>query len=321
MKSRLCAFLLSLCLPMLCVSPAQAHTYKVTGYQPMTIEIGIEDGVIRAVVVTDHAETPGIGASVIEENLDELTGQAIDDASIDMVTLATLTCNAINEALALAAEDIAEDKIEDAAVPAATPPEAMAATASEPDPTLSPDPDPTQSPQPDPTPAPEAVASALRNGVQFGMDQQAVRDLEGSTPGQQRDTLLTYANKSSAGMECTIGYTFDRGALTSIYIRFTDTHEQTSAYIDDFDRIDASVTAKYGSPALSRYADAGDGFFSHPVVNPADDGECQSLCSLYLLKDCVITHALSVGPEKTFHSLLYQSLATPSAPQPNTEGI
>ena len=81
-------------------------TYDVTGFGPMKVEIAVDDaGKIVSVKVTEHNETPGFGADLIADTavFDALVGQDIATAQIDVKAGATLTSNAINDALAQAA--------------------------------------------------------------------------------------------------------------------------------------------------------------------------------------------------------------------------
>ncbi|HIQ71578.1 MAG TPA: RnfABCDGE type electron transport complex subunit G, partial [Candidatus Onthenecus intestinigallinarum] len=82
---------------------ASGNVYEVTGFQPMKVEITVEDGKITSFAVTEHNETPSYGADVIAAGFDSLIGQDIATAEFDVVSGATMTCNAINDALAQAA--------------------------------------------------------------------------------------------------------------------------------------------------------------------------------------------------------------------------
>ena len=87
---------------------ADGNVYEVTGFQPMKVEIAVEDGKIASFAVTEHNETPDYGADVIAAGFDSLIGQDIATAEFDVVSGATMTSNAINEALAQAAEGVQE---------------------------------------------------------------------------------------------------------------------------------------------------------------------------------------------------------------------
>ena len=81
-------------------------TYDVTGFAPFKVEIAVdENGKIVSVSVPEHSETPGFGADLIADTavFDALVGQDIATAQIDVKAGATLTSNAINDALAQAA--------------------------------------------------------------------------------------------------------------------------------------------------------------------------------------------------------------------------
>ncbi len=91
---------------------AGPKTYEVTGFQPfkVAIETGA-DGKIISVMVPEHNETPGLGADLIADTavFEALVGKDIATAQIDVKTGVTLTSNAINDALARAAKDVAGD--------------------------------------------------------------------------------------------------------------------------------------------------------------------------------------------------------------------
>ena len=77
-------------------------TYDVTGFAPFKVEIAVdENGKIVSVSVPEHSETPGFGADLIADTavFDALVGQDIATAQIDVKAGATLTSNAINDAL------------------------------------------------------------------------------------------------------------------------------------------------------------------------------------------------------------------------------
>ena len=74
--------------------------FHVTGFQKMEIAIEVDDqGKILSFDVVEHNETPGFGADLIEAGFDELIGQDIATAQIDVKSGVTLTSNAINDAL------------------------------------------------------------------------------------------------------------------------------------------------------------------------------------------------------------------------------
>ncbi len=81
--------------------------YDVTGFAPMKVDVKTDaDGKIVSVEVVEHTETEGIGAALIADKniFDALVGQDIKSAQIDVRAGATLTSNAINEALKMAAK-------------------------------------------------------------------------------------------------------------------------------------------------------------------------------------------------------------------------
>ena len=99
-----------------------APVYEVTGFQPFTVEIAVDDaGKIVSVKVPSHNETPGLGAALIEDTsvFDALVGQDIATAQIDVKSGVTLTSNAINDALKqAAAAALAVDEAAASGVPA-----------------------------------------------------------------------------------------------------------------------------------------------------------------------------------------------------------
>ena len=86
---------------------SQAAVYEVVGFQEMKIGIEIDDmGKIKRAQVLEHHEVPGFGADLIADTriFDNLIGQDIREAQIDVKAGVTMTSNAINAALDLAAE-------------------------------------------------------------------------------------------------------------------------------------------------------------------------------------------------------------------------
>ena len=87
-------------------------TYDVTGFQPMKVEVSVDDsGKVVSVSVTEHNETPGLGADLIANTavFDALVGQDIATARIDVKSGVTLTSNAINDALRQAGPQVPTD--------------------------------------------------------------------------------------------------------------------------------------------------------------------------------------------------------------------
>ncbi|MGN0776975.1 MAG: FMN-binding protein, partial [Candidatus Ventricola sp.] len=80
-----------------------ADPYTVKGFNKFTVEIAISDGKVASVNVTEHNETPGFGADLIDAGFDALIGQDAATAQIDVKAGVTLTSNAINSALNQAA--------------------------------------------------------------------------------------------------------------------------------------------------------------------------------------------------------------------------
>ena len=82
------------------------NSYNVTGFAPFKVEVTVDsNGKIVSVVVPENNETAGFGADLIADQsvFDALVGQDIATAQIDVKAGATLTSNAINDALAQAA--------------------------------------------------------------------------------------------------------------------------------------------------------------------------------------------------------------------------
>ena len=82
---------------------ATGEVYEVKGFQPMKVEIAVEDGKVASVKVVEHNETPGFGADLINAGFDALVGKDIATAAIDVKSGVTMTSNGINDALKAAA--------------------------------------------------------------------------------------------------------------------------------------------------------------------------------------------------------------------------
>ena len=83
---------------------ASAPVYDVKGFQAMKVAVEVDAaGKIVSVNVTEHNETPGFGADLINAGFDALVGQDIATAQIDVKSGVTMTSNGINEALKAAA--------------------------------------------------------------------------------------------------------------------------------------------------------------------------------------------------------------------------
>ena len=83
---------------------AAGNVYEVTGFQPMKVEVVVDEaGKVASVNVVEHNETPGFGADLIAAGFDAVVGQDVATAQIDVKSGVTLTSNAINEALKAAA--------------------------------------------------------------------------------------------------------------------------------------------------------------------------------------------------------------------------
>ena len=82
------------------------NTYDVTGFAAFKVDVIVDsNGKIVSVSVPENNETPGFGADLIADQsvFDALVGQDIATAQIDVKSGATLTSNAINDALKQAA--------------------------------------------------------------------------------------------------------------------------------------------------------------------------------------------------------------------------
>ncbi|MED9820606.1 MAG: FMN-binding protein, partial [Christensenellales bacterium] len=78
---------------------AAGNVYEVTGFQPMKVEVVVDEaGKVASVNVVEHNETPGFGADLIAAGFDAVVGQDVATAQIDVKSGVTLTSNAINEA-------------------------------------------------------------------------------------------------------------------------------------------------------------------------------------------------------------------------------
>ena len=83
---------------------AEAVVYDVQGFQPMKVAIAVDEaGKIVSVDVVEHNETPNFGKDLIDAGFDVLVGQDIATAKLDVKSGVTMTCTAINDALAQAA--------------------------------------------------------------------------------------------------------------------------------------------------------------------------------------------------------------------------
>lgn len=82
--------------------------YRVKGFQEMQIAISLDEyNNIKSFKIVEHNETPMFGAALIDAGFDNLIGQHISTAQIDVQSGATMTSNAINNALKAAASNIA----------------------------------------------------------------------------------------------------------------------------------------------------------------------------------------------------------------------
>lgn len=84
-----------------------SETYSGTGdgyYAPITVEVGISDGKIVSIRVTDHDDTPGLADGAIETTINRIIDAQSTD--VDAVSGATFTSfgvmDAVDEALSKA---------------------------------------------------------------------------------------------------------------------------------------------------------------------------------------------------------------------------
>jgi len=85
----------------------------------------------------------------------------------------------------------------------------------------------------------------------WGAAKEDIVKAEGSssTPGKTPAGLETLAFKGEAGgMECIIGYFFAEGILVQGRYIFTGEHSNRTLYIDDYNKVKASLIEKYGKP-------------------------------------------------------------------------
>ena len=103
-----------------------AAVYETKGFQPMKVAVEVDEaGKIVSVAVTEHDETPGFGADLINAGFDALVGQDIATAQIDVKSGVTMTSNGINDALkqaaaAAPAAEAVEETVADSTEPAVT---------------------------------------------------------------------------------------------------------------------------------------------------------------------------------------------------------
>ena len=93
-------------------TPTGPAIYDVTGFGPMKVAIEVDDaGKIVSVAVTEHGETPGFGADLIDAGFDALVGQDIATAQIDVKAGVTMTSKGINDALKQAAAAVGGETV------------------------------------------------------------------------------------------------------------------------------------------------------------------------------------------------------------------
>ena len=167
-------------------------------------------------------------------------------------------------------------------------------------------------------------AFSFRNGVTWGMTQKEVIALEGEPTSTNADnTMLIYANVTSAGKKAVVGYTFSSGTLATIVVLFQEKHSSDNLYIQDFDDIDESLTAKYGEPALDRNLNWIDDLFMGDEKNYGLAVSCGdlSIASIWDTENLQIVHTLEGDNYQIEHGMVYSYSLTHEKTAPNTDGI
>ncbi len=287
MKRKIACALALLLLPLTVRADVRLQEIEVEGFFPMKIVVGIEDGKIASFDVTEHSETPGFGADVIERGFDSLIGQSAASADFDAISGATMTSGAIQEALRIAAEG--------AGIPVAPTPTASPAPTSKPtpsptpEPTPSPTPAPTPSPTPEPTKAPapvgydESQPFEIRNGIRFGMTKDEVtgRMREQGAEAYPSDGLAEiHCDVLLLGeLEADLCYAFWEDALYSVSYTLRDT--DVSAFL----LLAEHLQVKYGAPVRVAHLEDGSAV------------EFTGFSDVYPLDVRAITETWHVGPE------------------------
>ena len=271
MKRKVACALALLLLPLTVRADVRLQEIEVEGFFPMKIVVGIEDGKIASFDVTEHSETPGFGADVIERGFDSLIGQPAASADFDAVSGATKTSGAIQEALRIAAEG--------AGIPVTPTPTASPAPTSKPTP--SPTPEPTKAPAP--VGYDESQPFEIRNGIRFGMtkDEVAGRMREQGSEAYPSDGLAEiHCDVLLLGeLEADLCYAFWEDALYSVSYTLRDT--DVSAFL----LLAEHLRVKYGAPV--REAHLADG----------SSVEFTGLGDVYPLEVRAISETWRVGPE------------------------
>lgn len=161
---------------------------------------------------------------------------------------------------------------------------------------------------------------SFHNGVQFDMSIDEVISIVGE-PTLQNDGVLMYSDQKSAGRQASYLFAFEDG-LSMIGVFFEDTHTNENLYIDDFDSVDAALTAKYGTPEFDRFFNWSDDLYED---DPNDWGFAISLGDLQIVSswempDCEAIHTLRGDNYEISHLIAY-SRVTDEPDKPNTDGI
>lgn len=178
-----------------------------------------------------------------------------------------------------------------------------------------------------PSPAPVLAPVAIRNGLTFGATLDDITAAEGRAPDGVRDGMAMYLNATALSGPADIVYELDeKGLLRSCAIFLRATHYNPDAYIDDYDKADAALSSKYGSPSSPKYV-----YWENSAYSYLESalGSCVSLgyASLYTLwkQDNVeISHSLMCYDLEYMHTIRYDDpsfVKVETTPDPNSLGI
>lgn len=161
----------------------------------------------------------------------------------------------------------------------------------------------------------------FRNGITFGMSSSEVIEKEGEEPFGKSEYVLVYLNQKSAEENCNVSYMMENDRVKAILIDFLDKHTFDNEYIDDFNKVDASLQAKYGkTDQLNQYDWENDLYKD----NPEEYGSAVScghltIGSYWIVNGVKISHILQGDNYGITHGILYRPIDREEAP--NTEGI
>lgn len=166
-----------------------------------------------------------------------------------------------------------------------------------------------------------ADAFTFRNGVTFGMSSSEVIEKEGEEPFGKSEYVLAYLNQKSAGENCNVSYMMENDRVKAILIDFSDKHTFDNEYIDDFNKVDASLQAKYGKTDQLNQHDWENDLYKD---NPEEYGSAVScghltIGSYWIVNGVEISHILQGDNYGITHGILYSPTDREEAP--NTDGI